>query len=181
MPEMVRSFAEERQQAFKDAGIGMKWVRVQSIHLTLQFLGEVDADRLPSIQAGIETAVKGVSSFSIKANGLGVFPNLKRPRVLWVGLAGQTEQLKDLHRKISGALVHFGFPKDNRVFKGHLTIGRAKGRIDKKILDHVLLAQKGYETPFFKVQSVCLFKSRLTPRGAVYTKLAEASLNVREG
>jgi RNA 2',3'-cyclic 3'-phosphodiesterase len=178
MPVDISTFAKERQQALKKADINMKWVRSGNIHLTLQFLGDVEAEEIPVVQASMKNAVKGASTFTLKAKGLGVFPNLKRPKALWVGLVGQIDLLKDLNRRISEALAAIGFPKEKRNFKGHLTVGRVKGKIDSLKLDQAISAQKDFETSSFRVDSVCLFKSRLTPQGAIYTKLAEASLKV---
>jgi 2'-5' RNA ligase len=178
MPVDISNFARERQQALKKAGINMKWVRPESIHLTLQFLGDVDVEIISDIQTGMEKAVKGMLPFSLQVKGLGAFPSLKRPKVLWVGLAGQIDRLKNLKRRISEELVDIGFPIEKRSFRGHLTIGRIKGDMDTLQLDYAISAQKDYETSIFKVNSVCLFKSRLTPRGAIYTKIAEVSLDV---
>ncbi len=159
-----------------DAGIHIKWVRPESIHLTLQFLGDVDQGVIPSIQRGIEKAVIGVPPFSLKVKGVGVFPNSKRPRILWMGLTGDTDELINLKTKISNELESIGFPIENRPFKGHLTIGRVKDRIDSRKLYNIIPAQNEYETPFFDVTSVCLFKSRLTPQGAIYSKLANVTI-----
>ena len=177
VPDTVRAFAEERQQILKEAGIHLKWVRPANIHLTLQFLGDVDTEKLPNIETALAAAAKSSCPFSLKAKGLGVFPNLKRPRVVWIGLDGQTDLLHDLYRQISASMVPEGFPEDKKDFKGHLTIGRVKGRINRQI-ESVISARFNDETPPFKVSSVYLFKSQLTPRGAIYTKLAQAPLNV---
>ncbi len=178
MPAIIVDFAGKRQQALKNAGIDMKWVRPENIHLTLQCLGDVETEKIHAVQACMEKAAREVSAFSLKAKGLGVFPSLKRPKVMWMGVTGQTDFLKTLSLQISDALVNLGIPQEKRVFKGHLTIGRIKGKLDTQQLGRVISAQKEYETPIVEVDSVCLFQSRLTPRGAIYTKLAEVSLGV---
>lgn len=178
MPDDVLAVVKERQRALKKAGIVMKWVRPESIHLTLQFLGDIDKELIGAIQAGMDRSAKDFSPFSLSVKGLGAFPNLKRPRVLWMGLSGQMDRLRGLKNRISEELILLGFPPEKRPFKGHLTIGRIKGDIDTVQLLHAMSSQTDSGSPVFRVDSVCLYKSQLTPRGAVYTKLAEVSLGV---
>jgi 2'-5' RNA ligase len=172
IPENITSSIRELQQGLKDYGVDMRWVRPENIHVTLKFLGNVDANDIDKISGAIYITTDGVASISLKARGIGVFPGIKRPRILWVGFTGQLESLMRLQQTLDENLKAMGFPKEKRPFKGHLTIGR----INNKIFVDALRAFSHFESETFIADKIILFKSELKPQGAVYTNLASASL-----
>jgi 2'-5' RNA ligase len=176
IPQNVISAIGKIQQALKSYRFSIKWVRPESIHLTLKFLGNIDPAAVESIDRVLKTTVDPFKPFSLQARGLGVFPGVKRPRVIWMGIAGQMDRLMGLQRNLDKNMNDIGFARDKRPFKGHLTLGRVKGRIDSRRMSGVLTEYSDFEAQPFTVGSLILYKSELHPTGAVYTKLLEIAL-----
>ena len=176
IPGNIISKIRELQEGIKVYGLKIRWVRSENIHLTLKFLGDVEAVKVGEIAEAISKTVKGYTPISLKAKGIGVFPGIKRPRVLWVGLTGQLEALVRLQKTLDENLKLLGFPGEKRPFKGHLTMGRIKERIDVKKFGDVLMAFRRFESETFTAGRLILYKSELKPSGALYTEMASASL-----
>ncbi len=153
----------------------VSWTRPESIHLTLKFLGEIDPERVEGIYLELKKAAEGISPFSLSACGVGGFPGLKAPRVIWVGIK-ESAALTQLQKNIDERLAEFGFEKEDRPFHPHLTLCRIKsasaGRDIGKAASDV-----GHEAYVaFKADSFVLFKSELNPKGAKYTALKRVML-----
>lgn len=176
LPDHVKSALGRLQEGLKSSGLKAKWVRLQGIHLTLKFLGDMAVDQVDAVAAKMAQAVRGNGPLVLGAKGVGVFPNIRRPRVIWAGLAGDLEQLADLQRNITAALSEIGFAGEKRSFKGHLTLGRFKGRTDSRQLAQALEEFSSFETQTFTAQQLVLFKSQLEPTGAVYSRLKTVPL-----
>ena len=161
------------------AGDGVRWVRPEGVHLTLKFLGDVDAGSVPSISQALGRAAASAAPFDLFLDGVGAFPNARRPRVVWVGLGGGLEPLAGLQQSIEEELEALGFAGERRAFIPHLTLGRVRdgisttqGRALSEALGGVGV-QPGVKLP---VREVSLIKSDLRPSGAVYTRLHAAKL-----
>jgi RNA 2',3'-cyclic 3'-phosphodiesterase len=176
LPESVLQAIGKAQDQLRTVRLDIRWVRTEAIHLTLKFLGDIDKDKVEKIQAALEGATKDFSPFTLMGEGVGVFPDLRRPRVIWAGISGDGQTLLDLQRRIDGGLKALGFPKEKRPFKGHLTLGRVRGRLENRKLREALDGLGSFQTAAFTVESVALFQSTLRPQGAIYSKLAEAPL-----
>ena len=176
VPEPVLRAIATAQDTFRGSGLKIRWVRKEGIHLTLKFLGDIDTDDVDKIRAAMERAAKTFSPFTVRGEGIGVFPDLKRPRVVWVGVSGDVEVIRALQGDLETQLSSLGFQKERRPFKGHLTLGRVKDRLDRMKLSEALERLKDFRTEFFTAQSVVLFQSDLRPSGAVYSRLAEVVL-----
>ncbi len=176
LPEHVLSAIGKIQEDLKSYKFKIKWIRPESIHLTLKFLGNIDPATVEQIERVLGGTVKSYAPFSIQARGLGVFPGLKRPRVLWIGITGQIDRLIGLQQNLDKDLRAIGFPGDKRPFKGHLTLGRVKGGIDANRIHSVLTKYNEFEAEPFTVGPLILYKSDLHPTGAVYTKLLQLAL-----
>jgi 2'-5' RNA ligase len=176
LPESVLHAIGKVQDRLRKAGFSIRWVRKEGIHLTLKFLGDIDKSTIDSIRSAMAESAKGVTGFTLQGKGIGVFPHFRRPRVVWIGLSGDTKMLSTLQEQLEAHLDVLGFPKERRKYKGHLTLGRAKGRLDTEKLRKSLEQLDTFETDAFTVQSVILYQSTLRPQGAVYTKLAEVQL-----
>jgi RNA 2',3'-cyclic 3'-phosphodiesterase len=171
LPESVKSFLSEAQEALKSYGFGVKWVRPQNIHLTLKFLGDTATADTDKIAEAMTLAARNCPIVSLTAKGVGVFPNARRPRVIWAGLNGQVEALVNLQQMLNAHLADLGFATDTRGFKSHLTLGRVKGKIASDRMIAAIDKLKEFESELFETHEVVLFKSELRPSGAVYTKV----------
>lgn len=174
LPETVRRSLAEAQEALNLHGASIKWVRPENIHLTLKFLGDTDTAQTARIVGAMTSAAKDCPGLSLMAKDIGVFPDLKRARVIWAGVKGQLEILINLQRNLEDYLAELGFAKERRNFSAHLTLGRVKGKIAPTRLKAAIEGFKGFESEPFKVDRIVLFKSELRPSGAVYTQVHQA-------
>lgn len=178
LPEKIIASISNIQESLRSYGFKVRWVRPQNIHLTLKFLGNVTEAEAEAIGRALTASANDFAPLTIAAKGLGVFPGIKRPRVLWVGVGGQINELIQLQQSLDEKLAGIGFPREKRAFKGHLTMGRVKAKIDPKRLLEAIREFAGFESEPFVADKVILFKSDLQPTGAIYTKLLEAPLVV---
>jgi 2'-5' RNA ligase len=148
----------------------IRWIQSESLHLTLKFLGRVDDARIPEIERSLQAGLAALPRFTVSCRGLGVFPAIRRPRILWAGLEGGA--LAQLAAAAEQALEPLGFPREEREFKPHLTIGRwretARGG---DALRGELERWRHHDFGASAVDEAVLFQSVLNPRGAVYTAL----------
>lgn len=178
LPGSVKSFLSEAQEALKLYGFRVKWVRPQNIHLTLKFLGNTATADADKIAEAMTLAVRDCPVVALAAKGIGVFPDFRRPRVIWAGLNGQLEILANLQRTLDDHLVDLGFPREARAFKSHLTLGRVKGKIPSARMKTAIDKLKEFESEPFEVNQIILFKSELRPSGAIYSKVHRVTLLV---
>jgi len=171
LPESIKSFLSEAQEALKLYGFRVKWVRPQNIHLTLKFLGDTATADTDKIVEAMTLAARNCPIVSLTAKGVGVFPNIRRPRVIWAGLNGQIETLANLQQTLDAHLADLGFARDTRAFKSHLTLGRVKGKIAPDKMLAAIDKLKEFESESFETHQVILFQSELRPSGAVYTQI----------
>ena len=156
-----------------------RWVSLQSIHLTLKFLGDVSPDRVEDIERAIQRACLQCAPFSVSLSDTGCFPHSQRPRVVWVGLDGDVESLAQLQRSVESELVGVGFAAERRRFQPHLTLARIKRNArphERARLGEFISMAKIDESVSMVVRKVSLMRSELRPSGAVYTRLAAISL-----
>ena len=157
----------------------IRWVRADSIHLTLKFLGQVPSDQLGLITSSLRAAAGAHASFALEVKSAGCFPNIHRPRVVWVGVQEHDHQLHGLQRAIENAIAPLGYPTEIRDFTPHLTLGRVARdvrQIDQKKIGEVVQAARVGSIGQWEVKQVALIKSDLKPNGAEYTVLAYAPL-----
>lgn len=182
LDEQTRAAVVAVQRDFqKKAPSGVvHWVRPEGVHLTLQFLGNVLTERIPAIVKGVSAACQGVPPFTILIRDLGCFPNLKQPRVVWVGLSEPSGALNRLYRQVQDNMAALGFEAEKRPFSPHLTLGRVGKEIGKGEVRHlgemVAAAELG-TIGQMEVSRVGVIRSDLKPDRAVYTRLFEASLS----
>ncbi|ABL87749.1 2'-5' RNA ligase [Pyrobaculum islandicum DSM 4184] len=167
-PEIVKK-VEEIQREVLRLGLDIKLVEKENLHLTLRFLGEIPQSRVNDIVKSLTTI--RFSKFKIALSGLGVFPDLAKPRVLWIGVSKGLENLVNLANIVRNLVDKYAEHREDREFSPHLTIGRIKsGRnIDK--LREVIERYREAEFGVIEVDKVKLKKSVLTPRGPIYSDL----------
>jgi RNA 2',3'-cyclic 3'-phosphodiesterase len=161
---------------------GVRWVRAEGIHLTLKFFGEVGVSQVPALQVALTQATHGLPPVALEADRLGVFPNPLRPRVVWMGVAGEVEKLGRLQKAIEAGLTPLGFPPEARGFTPHLTLGRVTESLqsrDRQTLTETLPRLSLGPFPSWTATNLSLVRSELRPSGAVYTRLAEIPLGSR--
>lgn len=162
------------------AGRGVRWTRPENIHLTLKFLGNVDRDALPELAAALEAALAGQSPCRLKVRGAGLFPPRGRPRIVWVGLAGETAALAALQAAVESALAPLGFPREKRPFTPHLTVGRVRDPRRSGSLGPEIAAAAAREWGQCVVDRVHLMRSELFPTGPRYSILRSVRLAVEK-
>ena len=147
----------------------VRWVRGDGLHVTLKFLGWIEARRLQQIEAALAQALQGRPALRIRVGGLGAFPSLRRPRVLWVGLEG--DGLGELAECVEQAMDRLGFEPEKRGFTPHITLGRVNGMRGWSHVEDTLKTHLTEDFGESAVEAVTLYGSTLRPDGAIYTPL----------
>jgi RNA 2',3'-cyclic 3'-phosphodiesterase len=171
----------ELQLRFKrsSAASSVRWVAPENIHLTLKFLGDIDADAMPALQTAAAGACVGIEPFELSLKGAGAFPNTRRPNVVWVGLGGRVECVVLLAQRLDDACAALGLPRDDRPFSPHLTLGRLKREAnpgDRQMVGELIDRAAIGELGLLQVERVSVMKSELHPSGSIYTRLAAVEL-----
>jgi 2'-5' RNA ligase len=161
----------EAQRRFNQLNARVSWVAPHNYHFTLKFLGETAEDRATEIQAILAGLAINTVPISCEIRGLGQFP-----RVIWAGLHGEIERLELLAHRVEAELATLGFPREERTFKPHLTLGRIKYVGDKQGLTKVIVSLRSEPFGALRVDAIHLFQSTLTPQGSIYSKLFTAPL-----
>jgi len=172
-PETVRQAMGALQSRLRYSLSGtISWVRPEGIHLTLKFFGAIAQTDISRISAAVGPVAARFAPLNLEVRRLGLFPDSRRPRVLWLGLEGDLSALKALQKDCDGELTHYGFSREDREFRAHLTLARIKSTKGLSGLDRLLTKGETYEAGRFQASGMTLFRSQLTPQGAVYSELA---------
>ena len=171
--EKINSIAQELKKILRS---GIRWVNIDNLHVTLKFLGKFDSKLIPNIFKLLETGLSTTCQFDLKFQNLGVFPNKIKPKMIWVGLDYPIE-LIELFRKIENVAMELGYPKEDRGFSPHVTIGRV--RIDADDPSEI-----GTKIEKMSIGEICqsltdrivFYQSSLTPSGPVYSELFHLAL-----
>lgn len=175
LPSIIAKSLEEIQDNLKDTANKITWVKPDNIHLTMKFLGNIETDKAHAIEKILKNIVSQISIGKLSVKGVGAFPTINNPRVIWVGVEDD-KNLLNIYTQLEEGLAGLGFKKEERPFKPHLTLGRIKFLKDKKGLKERLEKFADIKLASFIVDSLILFKSELTPEGSLYTKLKEVKL-----
>jgi 2'-5' RNA ligase len=146
------------------------------VHLTLKFLGNVPVAEIEPLGEALMKAVKRLSSFELRLGKVGAFPERGSPRLVWVGLEGEVEALRQLHEHVAEAVAGIGSDSNEDRFSPHITLGRV--RPDRRV--SLASAPDLEHLDSFVVSSVSLMRSELSPRGARYSRLALLPLGKRQ-
>jgi 2'-5' RNA ligase len=154
----------------------IRWTAPANWHLTLKFLGAIEEKQIADIHRTLQRELSLFPRCIINAKGLGVFPDIRRPRILWAGIEGKP--LQQLAESVETALAPLGFEKEQRVFTPHLTLGRwREGQRKSRELEEALQDWKTYDFGSSRLDEVKLFQSILRPGGAEYRPLRTVQLN----
>lgn len=159
------------QKQIANSGANLKTVKPQNIHVTIRFLGDIQQSMVDTIHEEMKQI--SFSPFTIELKGLGVFPKLSYPRVVWAGINKGSEELKNVFQQLEPRLRGLGFKPDTKGFSPHLTIARVRGGRNKFRLAEIVQEMLDYEFGTIKAESLRLKKSNLTPRGPIYKNLRE--------
>ncbi len=180
LPDELKAGITQLQSRLKSGKPpGVKWVDPYSIHLTLKFLGSVAVDRIGEITTAMEAATQGISPFHLEVRELGVFPNLRRVQVAWVGMSGEVDKLAQLQQRIESKLARLGFTPESRPFTPHLTLARLRNgtSLDERQRFGQLIASTKFDTGYtIEVDAINLMRSQLTREGAVYSRISSVGL-----
>lgn len=177
LPDAVRARFEEHiarlRKSVPDAAAS--WSRVENIHLTLKFFGNVELDRIPAISAAATRTTEQLSNFEIGVGNTGVFPRPSRPQVLWIGVNDPSGNLSALQKQLETECATAGFPKEERAFHPHLTIARLrKPEAARHLADtHLNMI---FEPIRVRVNELIIFRSELSSKGARYTPISHHPL-----
>ncbi len=154
----------------------VKWVSPGNIHITLKFLGDVAALRLPDLLQHLSLILDNFPSFIIELTGLGAFPGLESPRILWVDVQCNNHQIEDLMKAIDEEFLPLGFDKENKDYHPHITLGRLRSPKNKYLLSKALKEIQMPKNLHQKVENITLMKSTLTSQGPLYEPLGRCPL-----
>lgn len=170
--------ALQRQMADAVPRGAVRWAKPDQLHLTLQFLGNVAADRVEALKGSLAAALAGTPAFTLRLDRVGAFPSLRAPRVIWVGLTGDVPALAALQSRVADASRDVGDHTETRDFHPHLTLGRVNRRDpwEARVLETVIASQPPPPPAAWRVDEVRLFRSALQPSGAVYSVLGRFAL-----
>jgi len=178
-PHVQKKIQQETEPLRKAIGASLvRWVPVQNIHLTLKFLGDVSPASVDILTQMLRAEADSYLAFDMHVSGLGSFPSLRRPRVLYIGMQAPAE-LEALYRGIESACARLGYESEGRDFSPHLTLGRVKqdaSALDQQKIRRALEETKIDSLGTARVNSVHLYKSDLKPTGSVYTQIFSAPL-----
>lgn len=174
LPEDLKHGIFAATEKLRALNSDVKWVSLENLHLTVKFLGDTAEEMLENISKRLLSISERHAPFLLNFIGAGSFPDMRKPRVIWIGIS-ESREFMNLHNDIENAMTEFGFQKDNRRFSLHLTIGRVRS------LKNVSTVMKEFSTleqmDFGKIEvkNIALMKSDLRPNGSVYTSLQEIS------
>jgi 2'-5' RNA ligase len=176
LPDTIRRSIAAAVQPLQRTAPEIRWIGPDALHITLKFFGEVPDQHVQSVRDGLLAVVPEASAFDLELGGIGGFPNLRRPRVVWLGVRAGAG-LSQLHEALEHELARRGFPRETRPYAPHLTIGRVSREYTGLQLPHVERAALNiaYDAKV-EVRSLELMQSRLSPQGARYDTLTSVPL-----
>ena len=183
VPQTARQILAETIRELADQVPGnVRWVTPQGIHLTLKFLGDIPTDDSGKILEALRSPIQQIPAFWVQVSGLGMFPNARRPRVLWAGVEVQQESLSSLQKCVEDTLAQMDYPTERQSFSPHLTLGRVRDgvspgarRLIIQAMSKASLVSSVVSEPW-AVEQVHLFRTTFTPNGSIYTSMGSVSL-----
>jgi 2'-5' RNA ligase len=170
-PDIMRT-VKDISEDIRRTRLDLKWVKVDNIHLTVVFMGNIRSEDVLAIGEEAGDVCVGFEPFEIALKGLGVFPNTRRPRVLWLGLEIEADRISSFRDSLQERLLDFGVREEKRAFTPHLTLGRfRKPESHDPLLGDIISRYADIKCPVGRLEELVMFKSELRPGGAEYTRL----------
>jgi 2'-5' RNA ligase len=170
--DILQAMVRLQEKLKREISGKLSWTRPQGQHLTLKFFGDISTEDVKNISAAVQNRVAPKLSLHLKIEKPGVFPDARKPRVLWCGASGDVEKLSALRKQLDGDFAAIGFPEEDRPFRAHLTLARIKDPHGLTGLGEALTKHSAFAAGEFTCNELILFQSKLTPQGAIYTRLA---------
>ena len=164
----------------KDVPDGIQWANPDGLHLTLKFLGNIPAAAVDPLLECLHAVAQEAAPFTLRLDSLGMFPNRRRPRVLWAGIVGDVDALSRLQQASEARINALGHPPEQRPFRPHITLGRPRRSVSDANLSRIGQVVFSLSPPRpvqWTVDSIEVMQSELHPSGARYTVLGSAPLN----
>ena len=174
--DILQAMSRLQEKLKREIGGRISWTKPQGQHLTLKFFGDISTEDVKNICSAVQNRVASGQSLNLKIEKLGVFPDARRPRVIWCGVYGDAEKLSILQKQLDSDFAGIGFPMEDRPFRAHLTLGRIKDSHGLTGISEALTKNSAFAAGEFNCTELILFQSKLSPQGATYTKLAEFAL-----
>jgi 2'-5' RNA ligase len=176
LPADVREVISSATARVRGLHAPVAWTAPKNLHITLNFLGDILPERVAVVERSMRAVASGIGPFSLVAEGGGAFPGTRNPRVLWVGFFEPLELVRQLQQNMENALSGDGFPREDRPFHPHITVGRTRGALPPAWGERFVQAFSGKGFGVVPVSSFTLYESRLGPGGAAYTPLCDFRL-----
>ena len=168
LPDEIQKQITEFEDSFRvKTGFKGRLIASEKIHITIKFLGDTNLEKFDEIKDRLNMLTEKVGKFKLKIKGVGVFPNLHRARILWLGIEELPDELLKLKKEIEKFISPLGFPEEKRRFKPHLTLSRLKKKLHEPEVDFI---KNNHELSIgeFQVNEIEFIKSTLDPKGAIY-------------
>lgn len=183
-PETHRTLLASLLETVSASDLPIRWIGANAAHLTLHFIGEVPVETAELLRLGFAGAAGNTHRFSLSVDGAGAFPNLDRPQIVWLGLSGDIASLRRLHRANETFLLGFDIDPEQRQFRPHITLGRARQTLQPAEINRLISLMRSKEVKAklaelaepFSVDHVTLYRSHLSHEGACHEVLAMAQL-----
>lgn len=180
-PDLLAALDDLQRDLKRQLGDGLlRWTRPEGIHLTLKFLGDTEPGRIAEITDALRLGIGAHPAFSVQVGGLGCFPNLRKPNVLWVDVADPDRKLQRLAAQVDRTTVGLGWPPEQRPFAGHLTLARvqkyARNEERQSLGERIAGLKICQDLGALPVAHIHLMRSQLDPKGSIYASLAEVEL-----
>jgi 2'-5' RNA ligase len=168
------------RESLARTGTDVKWVEPENLHVTLLFLGEVEDRDVPALCRAVSEVCAAHPGFRLSVEGVGCFPNPRRPRTIWVGLGDGNAELIALHDALEPPLLALGcYRREERQYTPHITLGRVRGERSSGALATALAQKARWQAGETLVREIRVLSSELTPKGPVYATLSRAKLGGR--
>ena len=182
LPESIQAEMEKISQELQNRMRikVIRWVSVKNIHLTIKFLGDISASNIQLVTSMLSSEVPKFPNFELTVGGIGGFPTIHHPRIIWIGIQAPPELLT-LQKGIEAETIRLGYQSEDRDFSPHLTLGRvAQNGSTEEVhqIGGILSNYKVDPLGTFQAKEVWLFRSDLLPGGAVYTPLFNKQLGI---
>ena len=166
----------ELEEDLQRAGARLRWIPAENLHFTVRFLGEITPAQLAQVKLATRDVAAATAPFRLSLHGIGAFPSVQRPQVVWVGVREGSEELATLSSRLDAALARHRFPPEDRPYVAHLTLARVR---DRRVWGDLVRAVGGFREVSVgtqEVHSLTVMESHLNRRGARYTRVEEVPL-----